>query len=1003
MQHDDNNKEEDDDDDDVVNQSTSLVQRFDEICFSIGDCDAIEVVASNDDTTATGSTSTTAVCYFELQEHSKSLASQIYHRYHPTYVLIDCQGWAVPEVVATLACMRLQIPFVPVSCYDQHRPGRLENVVNLLLQLKNTTVIAVTVCDNDRDPILSVFQQAGVHQILYLDAATGGLKEQLNVPEEIPAATQKKDDLYVLFTSGTSSSTPKAVIGSHSATFRRIHWFLDQFPSSPRIGRRSKLSFVDGVNELLASLLDPNSILVSVPPRELQSHGIASIYDKCTQLLLLPSQLNQLLLLRTPSKSLERVLISGEVCSSMLVKSFTSSYKSCELINLYGQTESTGDVCCAVLVSNDASSSSVIIDNCVAIGKPILDSIEIVLNDKQELILRGPDQLANGYLKSDGNNPFTSFSTGDVGFCKDGVWYVKGRLDDVVKINGIWTSPTEMEIAFCQVHNEMDGVVVAVLVETCFYILCSNEQICQLYSRTHMHLYHGIPWNLIPTKVFFCPIIPTTVGGAAKINRVACRDIALDRLEQSKNSSAPSKDPKVGEFNFLSTVAKVLGIQDETLNPSKSFVELGGDSAKSITLLYLLRSLDGGFNVRDVTAMDLLNAKSLIEFQERLLSGRKYDPSTKRQKVASPPRVDFKPHTAVLHSARHQSIQLQACVDATPLVVDNKSIVVACQGGVILKCDREGTILGFTHLYGWMIQADLLHIKNKASRNVIVTGAHSLEGKGLVVAFSTDLKIEIWKKEMGGAVKATPVLIDDNLWILQTDGTVSVLNATTGVCDDCEIKLKLPHPSTAKPAIFQNEQDNCQCLAYASSDWESCLMIVDTAKGTVQKALDYEIGPVHKDLCTLNDDGMVMLSDSYGAMHLIDLPNLSIVQTHKLSGNPLAPPLSIGENMNKQSFRVVVGGYDGMVHCVTENGVNWKSHVGAAVYSKAAIRMSQIVVSTTAGDLVAINALTGTIEWKDHIPAEIWSDLIVTDDDEMILFGARDSRLHFVYPQNNSI
>ncbi|CAJ1945451.1 unnamed protein product, partial [Cylindrotheca closterium] len=109
----------------------SLVKRFDEICFSIGDCDAVELIDAEDGTTS-------SVCYFELQEHSKSLAAQLFHRYRPDYVLVDCKGWVVPEAVATLACMRLEVPFVPVSCYDQHRPGKLEQVVHLLQQQKKT-------------------------------------------------------------------------------------------------------------------------------------------------------------------------------------------------------------------------------------------------------------------------------------------------------------------------------------------------------------------------------------------------------------------------------------------------------------------------------------------------------------------------------------------------------------------------------------------------------------------------------------------------------------------------------------------------------------------------------------------------------------------------------------------------------------------------------------------------------------------------------------------------
>jgi outer membrane protein assembly factor BamB len=98
----------------------------------------------------------------------------------------------------------------------------------------------------------------------------------------------------------------------------------------------------------------------------------------------------------------------------------------------------------------------------------------------------------------------------------------------------------------------------------------------------------------------------------------------------------------------------------------------------------------------------------------------------------------------------------------------------------------------------------------------------------------------------------------------------------------------------------------------------------------------------------------------------------------------------------------VVGGYDGILRCVNETGIIWECHVGAAVYSKPVMLRSSvrtIIVSTTAGDLVAIDAAAGKIQWRDHIPAEIWSDLEVAFND-IIVFGARDSRLHLYSKQH---
>lgn len=994
------------DDDDDEADTTSIVKRFDEICFSIGDCDAIIIDKHSGD-----NSTRSQICYFELQEHSKTLACQLHHRYRPDYVLMDCQGWAAAEAIATLACMRIGVPFVPISCYDQHRPGRLCKVVDLLLsqstgenKIQNPSVVAITVCENERDPILSVFYQAGVHRILYLEAMTGSIREHLNVPDTIPESPKdgNPDDMYVLFTSGTSSQIPKAVVGSHAATYRRIHWFLQNFPSSPRVGRRSKLTFVDGVNELWTSLLDQDSILVNVPPSDLQSRGIVAIYNKCSQLLLLPSQLNQMLLL-PKSLSLERVLVSGEVCSSALVTKFSSMYESCELINLYGQTESTGDVCCTTLVGKSKPELTVI-DNCVAIGAPILKSIQIELGDNNEMILQGAGQLANGYLTNraleDATPSFSSFKTGDIGFCRHGVWYVKGRVDDVVKVNGIWTNPTEIEAAFSQAYG-VDGTVVAVFVVDedtkvmTSSLLCPNEGLCREFSRTVMHEQHGIPWNIIPSNVFFWDKIAISSTGAAKVNRNECKKVVLSQLGQRGKHSQKSKlqstlGKETEKITFLSIVSSVLGMKEAALALSKSFVELGGDSASSITLLYLMRTLEG-VNSEGLTALDILNATSLQDFQARLLG--KGLSSSKRQKLSGPPPkvVDFKPNTMVRHSSQHRSISLNACVDSTPVIVDDKFVYSACQGGLIIKCDRDGSVLAFTQLDGWKVQADLLYLKDQS---IVIACAYSWKGRGIVVGLSTDLKTHLWQHEMDVVVKTCPVLIANNVWIQGCD-VVCVLNVITG---DHVRQIKLPHHAIAKPFMFEKE-DHTRCIAYASSDWASCLMLVDEENGSIEKSLEYEIGPVSKDLCRVNDK-TAFIADSGGSLHLVELlPNVAIKSSYRLSGNPLSPPLMIANQT------CVVGGYDGMVHCVHgTKGSLWRRHVGAAVYSKPAAIQRQsllsdgtigtIIVSTTAGDLVAMNAADGTIQWRDRVPAEIWSDLQLAFDNT-IIFGAKDSCLHY--------
>ena len=140
------------------------------------------------------------------------------------------------------------------------------------------------------------------------DDSSGNLREQLPVPsystikwrsnqktkQKWNRRRSSRDDLYVLFTSGTTSGQPKAVVGSHQATLRRLIWFRDTFVPSPRVARRTKLTFVDGITELWSALLDPSSTLFAISPQRLLQEGIQALLDndelQCTQVLLIPSQ-----------------------------------------------------------------------------------------------------------------------------------------------------------------------------------------------------------------------------------------------------------------------------------------------------------------------------------------------------------------------------------------------------------------------------------------------------------------------------------------------------------------------------------------------------------------------------------------------------------------------------------------------------------------------------------------------------------------------------------------
>lgn len=990
------------------NPSSDIVSGFDRICFEFGDEDAI-VPAPRRAGTSTGidtfddddgdsspssSSGTPPVSYFELQEYSKNLAYQLRWRFRPDYVLMDCKKIAGAEAVATLACMRIRCPFVPVSCEDLHRPGRLNVVVDHLrekgrsrwgqgIQNDSIAVVAITVCENDLDPILSVFQQANVHQILYLDE-TGGIREQVQVPDYLPAsikadkslssssAEKMNDDLMVLFTSGTTGGTPKAVVGSHAATLRRIQWFHQNFESSPRVIRKTALTFVDGITELWCTLLDRNSMLVTIPPMTLQAEGLAAILRaKPTQLLLLPSQLGQLLLL-PKCETLQRIIISGEQASRVSVERVYSQYPNIQLINLYGQTETSGDVLCAVL--SDMDDSTAFQDDTVAVGKPIADTI-VRINNHQELIISG-SQLSNGYL---GQQAFESFATGDLGFYKDGNYYVKGRIDDVVKLHGIWTCPMEIETAFCRLYQTQEAL--ACFFQDEAYLLCPDHNVCDLFSREDMYRRGKLPWNLIP-KLVFCHNIPISQSsGAGKASRKEAEKI----VEQLVLNSSQPESITAPKPTLLSILCQTLNLLENEFDKQKSFVELGGNSAKAITALYHLRLAFS--SATHLTAVDLLTVEAINDL-ELILTG-KQEVSRKKPRTTTDTAADtieFVPRPAMRHSDRHVSLDFMACVDSKPLIHDG-SIYAACQGGVILKFSPSGSVEASRQLTGWMIQADLV-----STTDFLIVCAYKRNlDAGLVMAFSLDLKDEQWKVELELPVKATPLLVDTStLWVTmgsKQNTSVCRISVKTGTV--CGTRIHLPFPSMSKPVSSNHN------IFYGCSSWEGGLFIVGI-NDKVTHLFEGEVGPVNgRDLIS-KPDGNILVSDGYGALHSINAHQI-VIKTMRLSSTPLTTPLI------RDDGSIVVGSTDGYLYAVnmeTET-VLWKCECGASILGRPVLSPNNdgtLSVRTTAGHLIIVDP-AGNIKWKQRMAeGEIWGDAEVYSgiSGDFLVFGARDARVHII-------
>jgi acyl-CoA synthetase (AMP-forming)/AMP-acid ligase II/outer membrane protein assembly factor BamB len=349
----------------------------------------------NDEGSETEELTTEGIMYAELQYNSMALATQLYYRFgvrEGDRVLIACEGNTGAEIVSMIGCMRLGTVFVPVETsvlrilnsqiINGNYLSAKKKLSDIVSNIQPSAVILVAKDDNDE--ILKVFNSFSLYRCALLDFKGNLVEEDASVTSGLVGSipdynpNQDKDGnavtslstLYILHTSGSTGES-KAVMGSYRGLLNRISWQYNSFPYTfgETILRRTPLTFVDSLAEIFCPLLFGVPI-VSQFYHSINQSGLLSVLLELnsagiTRITLIPSQLNSLLKSFDETKnsfesfwsSLQYIVISGEECPLELILLFRDKLPSCNLINIYGSTEISGDISYAVLHSAAGGSS----------------------------------------------------------------------------------------------------------------------------------------------------------------------------------------------------------------------------------------------------------------------------------------------------------------------------------------------------------------------------------------------------------------------------------------------------------------------------------------------------------------------------------------------------------------------------------------------------------------------------------------------------------------------
>ncbi|MFF2076346.1 amino acid adenylation domain-containing protein [Kitasatospora sp. NPDC058162] len=436
----------------------------------------------------------------------------------------------------------------------------------------------------------------------------GGSVELLRVAElgtadfRLAPGRSGSDLAYLVFTSG-STGLPKAVAVEHRNVLGYAAAFRTRIaPLTPNsFGTATTFASDLGNTSVFGALLhgarlDVYDREVVLDPAafaaELGRHPVDCL--KST-----PSQIEALARIGELGKLLpgELLVLGGEALPPRLARSIVDTRPDLTVFNHYGPSETTVGVLMHRVTPATAVRSR------VPVGTPLAGTTVTILGDDGEPVTDGtPGQLhlagagvGRGYH---GDAALTAekfhrhawgrcYASGDLAVLNaDGDIEILGRMDRQIKIRGYRVEPAEVEHAL-NAHPGVRGQLVVGEesavggpMELVAYVIASADP-----ADLMRHLSARLPSWCVPGRIHVVDAIPVTVNGKADL--AALRELAIAQAESAPE--APAADgPRNDVERFIAEIwGDVLG--RESIGVHAKFLELGGNSFKSLTVFGKLR------------------------------------------------------------------------------------------------------------------------------------------------------------------------------------------------------------------------------------------------------------------------------------------------------------------------------------------------------------------------------------------------------------------------------
>ncbi len=288
------------------------------------------------------------------------------------------------------------------------------------------------------------------------------------------------------------------------------------------------------------------------------------------------------------------------------------------LINFYAMSES-GFV---VLQSNLNKSYEV-----APVGKPLLDDIKVCILDEDGKVIEGAGQgelcFVNEYVRGYVNLPEQTRKTWRDGLfhtkdCvrrdEEGKYYVIGRFDDMIKINGNRVEPAEIENQIKKLTGLKQVIVKGFNLHNrtfiCAYYIIEEAKNLNIYKNNELvfnaqQLERMLPDYMIPTYYIGLKKFPVLSNG-----KIARKDFMPPDMEDFEGEYvAPRNEIEEIICDAFSSALKIdkVGITDD-------FYIIGGDSMSAIVAVSQLS--DKGINIDTKTLYKYRTVEKLAVFYE---------------------------------------------------------------------------------------------------------------------------------------------------------------------------------------------------------------------------------------------------------------------------------------------------------------------------------------------------------------------------------------------------